>query len=100
MKTINFLIYETDMTITLTVTLEDEVITMFIDPETNEEYCMDEDELLYKKEKMEEIGRAYYDCDKEIIVEELVEMVGNSVLTYNELSEIKKLLNGMINGKK
>ncbi len=89
---VEFLMFSEDEVVTLTCTgVSDETAT-FID-ESNKEFYMDENEVLYAKNgDVGEIGTRFYeDSEREILYECIIDHIDN--LSYEQLKKLKMFIN-------
>ncbi len=89
---VKFLLFNEDEVVTMTCTgTSDETVT-FID-ESNKEFYMDGNEVLYAKNgKGEEIGTVFYeDSEREMLYEYIIDDMDD--LSYEQLKKLKMFIN-------
>lgn len=89
---VKFLMYSEDEVVTMTCTGIGEDTASFID-ESNKEFYMDENEVLYaKNDDGEEIGTKFYeDSEREILYEYIIDDMDE--LSYEQLKKLKMFIN-------
>lgn len=87
-----FLLFNEDEVVTMTCTGVGEDTASFTD-ESNKEFYMDENEVLYAKNgDGEEIGTKFYeDSEREILYEYIIDDMGE--LSYEQLKKLKMFIN-------
>ncbi len=89
---VEFLMFSEDEVVTLTCTGVSGETATFID-ESNKEFYMDENEVLYAKNgDVGEIGTRFYeDSEREILYECIIDHIDN--LSYEQLKKLKMFIN-------
>ena len=87
-----FLLFNEDEVVTMTCTGIGEDTAAFID-ESNKEFYMDENEVLYAKNgDGEEIGTKFYeDSEREMLYEHIIDDMDD--LSYEQLKKLKMFIN-------